>query len=228
MCDLVVLDEARRFELHRKDAVAWLNDLPGESVDLVITDPAYESLEKHRAHGTTVRLRTWFDIFPNGRFDELFRALYRVMRPNTHLYMICDDETAMYVIPIGRRHGFTYWKRLVWDKVHLGMGYHFRARHEYILFFEKGKRRLADLGVPDVLLFKSVRRSGRYPTEKPVELLEVLVRQSSVAGELVIDPFMGSGSTGVAALQIGRRFAGCDTSAEAMRTAFERLALGGT
>lgn len=211
-------------DLHQIDAVAWLNSLPGESVDLVITDPAYESLEKHRSRGTTVRLRSWFCIFPNDRFDELFRALYRVMRPNTHLYVLCDDETAMLLVPIGRRHGFTYWKRLVWDKVQIGMGYHYRARHEYILFFEKGKRRLASLSVSDVLPYKR-ERGCRYPTAKPVDLLKVLVEQSSVAGELVIDPFMGSGSTAAAAVQLGRRFAGCDTSPEAMRATLDRVAV---
>ena len=213
-------------DLCQLDAVAWLNSLPGESVDLAITDPAYESLEKHRNHGTTVRLRAWFDIFPNARFEDLFRALYRVLRPNTHLYVMCDDETAMLLVPIGRKHGFTYWKRLVWDKVSIGMGYHYRARHEYILFFEKGKRRLASLSVPDVLPHKR-ERACRYPTAKPVDLLKVLVEQSSVAGELVIDPFMGSGSTAAAAVQLGRRFAGCDTSPEAMRATLDRVAVVG-
>jgi site-specific DNA-methyltransferase (adenine-specific) len=69
------------FQLACADAVAWLRDLPSESVDLVVTDPAYESLEKHRAIGTTTRLKhskassnDWFTIFPNNRFPEPFAA----------------------------------------------------------------------------------------------------------------------------------------------------------
>lgn len=208
------------------DAVAFLRDLPYDSVDLVVTDPAYESLEKHRAHGTTTRLTgAWFPIFANDRFDDLLRELYRVLRPGRHLYILCDAETMFVLRPMISRHGFDFHKPIVWDKVAIGMGYHYRARCEFILFVSKPgpNRRLADLGVPDVLAFKRVR--GGYPTEKPVELLDVLIRQSSDPGELVIDPFAGSGATGVAAVAAGRRFLGCDVQADAVAAANERIAI---
>jgi hypothetical protein len=96
----------------------------------------------------------------------------------------------------------------------LGMGYHYRARYEFVLFFEKGKRKLADLGIPDIIEEPRIR--GEYPAEKPVRVAEVLVGQSTLPGELVIDPFMGSGSTAVAALSLGRRFAGTDISPAAV------------
>jgi site-specific DNA-methyltransferase (adenine-specific) len=105
------------------------------------------------------------------------------------------------------------------------MGYHYRARYELILFFEKGKRRLNDLGIPDVLSVPRVRAG--YPAEKPVALLETLIAQSSRPGELVVDPFMGSGSCGVAALGSGRSFAGNDIASEAVALTRQRLqALG--
>lgn len=210
------------------DAVEWLASLPSESVDLVITDPAYESLEKHRARGTTTRLshskassNDWFPIFPNRRFDALFAELYRVLARNAHLYMLCDAETMFVAKPAGERAGFRFWKPLVWDKRRIGMGYHYRARCEFVLFFEKGKRRLSDLGVPDVIECPRVLLG--YPTEKPVGLLQVLVRQSSAEGELVADPFMGSGATGVAAVRLDRRFVGNDISERAVQHARDRL-----
>lgn len=218
------------FVLSQLDAVAWLRGLPAESVDLLITDPAYESLEKHRAVGTTTRLKhskassnDWFAIFPNARFGELFHEAYRVLRRHTHFYLLCDAETMFVARPAAEAAGFRFWKPLVWDKTTIGMGYHYRARYEFILFFEKGKRRLNDLGVPDVLAVPRVR--GGYPAEKPPELAEILVRQSSAAGELVADPFMGSGSVGVAALRLGRRFHGNDLNADAVRLAAQRLAV---
>jgi site-specific DNA-methyltransferase (adenine-specific) len=204
------------------DAITWLQSMRPESVDLVVTDPAYESLEKHRAVGTTTRLTgAWFEIFPNGRFPDLFRELYRVLRPNTHCYVMCDPETAFVIKPMGEAAGFKFWKPLVWSKLSMGMGYHYRAKYEFVMFFEKGSRQLNDLGVCDVLEFKRVR--GGYPTEKPVELCEVLVTQSSQPGDLVIDPFMGSGSSGVAALQAARRFAGTDIADSAVKLATERM-----
>lgn len=211
------------WSVDRADAVTWLKTRGPGSVDLIITDPAYESLEKHRAVGTTTRLKNdWFQIFPNARFSALFEAAYEALAKNAHLYLLCDQETMFIVKRLGEAAGFKFWKFLVWDKVKIGMGYHYRSRHEVILFFEKGRRKLADLGVPDVLRFDRVR--GGYPTEKPVDLLSLLVKQSSSPGELVADPFAGSGSTGIASLLAGRRFAGCEISEKAVALASRRLA----
>jgi site-specific DNA-methyltransferase (adenine-specific) len=217
-----------RFELARTDAVEWLRSLPPASADLLVTDPAYESLEKHRAIGTTTRLKhskassnDWFAIFPNARFPEFFEAAYRALKKNAHLYVFCDAETMFVAKPIGEAAGFKFWKPLIWDKRTIGMGYHYRARYETILFFEKGKRRLNDLGVPDVIEVPRVR--GGYPSEKPVEVGTVLVRQSTAPGDLVLDPFMGSGAFGVAAVLLGRNFAGTDTSRQACGVARSRL-----
>ena len=59
--------------------------------------------------------------------------------------------------------------------------------------------------------------------EKPAEVAEVLIRQSSQPGDVVVDPFMGSGSVGVAAARLGRRFLGNDLNPEAVRIAAQRL-----
>jgi site-specific DNA-methyltransferase (adenine-specific) len=216
-------------QIGQEDAVAWLSRLESESVDLAITDPPYESLEKHRAVGTTTRLshsksssNDWFKIFPNERFPELFRQIYRVLRKDTHFYLFCDPETAFIAKPIGEEAGFKFWKPLVWDKVKIGMGYHYRARYEFVLFFEKGKRKLLDLGIPDIITEPRVR--GGYPTEKPPRVSEVLISQSTEPGALVIDPFMGAGSVGVAALTLGRNFFGNDVSDEAIKVATGRFA----
>lgn len=217
-----------RYGLSCLDAVAWLRSLPSGSVDLVITDPPYESLEKHRAVGTTTRLKhskassnDWFAIFPNSRFEDLFREVYRVLKRNSHFYLFCDAETMFVAKPIGEAVGFKFWKPLVWDKRKIGMGYHYRARYEFILFFEKGKRKLNDLGIPDVI--EAARIRDGYPTEKPREVSEVLIRQSTNPGDTVIDPFVGAGSVCVAAARLGRNCLGNDICAEAIATAERRL-----
>lgn len=220
------------FELSAQDAVDWLRTLASESIDLLITDPAYESLEKHRAVGTTTRLKhsksssnDWFAVFPNARFGELFSEVFRVLKRNTHFYLFCDAETMFVAKPEAERAGFRFWKPLVWDKRTIGMGYHYRARYEFVLFFEKGKRRLNDLGVSDVISVPRIH--GGYPAEKPAEVSAVLVGQSSQPGDVVADPFMGSGSVGVAAAQLGRRFFGNDLNPDAVRLARQRLSAFG-
>jgi site-specific DNA-methyltransferase (adenine-specific) len=217
-----------RFQLTQGDAVTWLRTLPSASVDLVVTDPPYESLEKHRAIGTTTRLKhskassnDWFSIFPNTRFPELFAEVYRVLKKDTHFYLFCDPETMFVAKPLGEAAGFKFWKPLIWDKCAIGMGYHYRARYECVLFFEKGKRKLHDLGIADIIAAKRI--NGGYPAEKPPEVSEVLIKQSTDPQQLVIDPFMGSGSVGVAAIRSGRDFRGNDLCLEAIEITKQRL-----
>lgn len=209
------------YDVQCADAFDWLRAQDSESVDLIVTDPPYESLEKYRS--PTSRLTSWFPVLPNAAFPEFFSEAYRILRPNSHLYFLCDSETMFAVKPMGEAAGFKFWKPLIWDKVHIGMGYHYRNSYEVALFFEKGKRKLNDLGIRDVLPHPRIVRA-RYPTEKPVPLLTVLIQQSTLPGEVVADPFCGSGSTGVAALSCDRLFAGCDLSPDAVTLTRSRLA----
>lgn len=222
-----------RVTLSQMDAVEWLRLMPSGSIDLLITDPPYESLEKHRAIGTTTRLKhskassnDWFPIFPNSRFRELFAEVYRTLARDSHFYLFCDQETMFIAKPIAEEAGFRFWKPLVWDKQKIGMGYHYRARYEFVLFFEKGKRRLNNLGLSDII--EVPRVFNGYPTEKPVSVSEVLVQQSSLHEEIVADPFMGSGSVGVAAKRHGRHFLGNDISENALNLSRRRLLETGT
>ena len=160
-------------------------------------------------------------MFPNSRFAELFAEVFRVLKADTHFYLFCDAETMFVAKPEAEKAGFKFWKPLVWDKQTIGMGYHYRARYEFILFFEKGKRRLNDLGVADIIKEPRIHRG--YPAEKPVKVSEVVISQSSQPGDVVADPFMGSGSIGVAALNLGRRFLGTDLNPEAVAYSAQRL-----
>jgi len=135
------------FHLMKGDAVTWLRALPPESIDLVVTDPPYESLEKHRAIGTTTRLKhskassnDWFSIFPNVRFPELFAEVYRVLRKNTHFYLYCDPETMFVAKPMAEQVGFKFWKPLIWDKC-LGP--------DTLVWTERGVQRIEDIVVGD-------------------------------------------------------------------------------
>ena len=222
------MSSAPTFGLSQIDAVEWLQTLPAKSIDLIVTDPPYESLEKHRAIGTTTRLKQsksssndWFSIFPNNRFPELFAELFRVMKQNSHLYLFCDPETMFVAKPSGEAAGFKFWKPIIWDKKRIGMGYHYRARYECILFFEKGKRKLNNLGISDII--ECPRIHNGYPTEKPTAVSQVLIEQSSSSRDLIADPFMGSGSVGVAACKLRRSFIGNDISQEAVRISRRRL-----
>jgi len=218
--------------IHQMDAIALLRTLPSESVDLCITDPPYESLERWRCTGTTTRLSNsksssndWFAIFRNNMYPTLFEELFRVMKLGTHVYMFCDEETRDIVCcghspqsgaSISSRSavcnaGFKYWKALIWDKKIKGMGYHFPAQHEFILMIEKvlskGKHRQLNSNMfGDVLLAKRLKGRQYYPTEKPKELIWCLVNESSNPGDTVLDMFCGSGVVGEVCQLSGRKY----------------------
>jgi len=112
----------------------------------------------------------------------------------------------------------------------MGMGYHYRAKTEYIVFLEKGKRQLTSRSIPDALdpydlnlLIKEKKIYRGYPTEKPASVSAVLIEQSTEPGARVIDPFCGSGSVGVSAVTLGRKFAGSDINPKAVELATERI-----
>ena len=97
-------------------------------------------------------------------------------------------------------------------------------KHEYILFAkQKGSERKLTNCVPDVLSFKR-ERSSTHSAEKPTELLRLLIEQSTKPGEIVLDPFLGSGSTGVAAKELDRQFIGFELEQEWYEVARSRLA----
>lgn len=266
--------------IRRADAIDALQDLGPESVDLLLTDLAYESLEKHRDRGTTTRLKEsksssnhWFDIFRNDRVGSLLEVAYRALKPQRYACLWCDDESGQLLWEYAQRAGFYPWKFLTWVKtcedtegqkkknaslsgatpweigasqVRIGTGYHFPSSTEKILLVEKrtvpyrpppfpmprplppGKgRRL--LGGPSDLasgqagdVFFCPRVKG-WPTEKPVPIQRVLVRQMTEEGEIVCDPFCGSGSAGEAALSLGRLAVMSDLSQEAVDLTADRL-----
>jgi len=221
------------------DAMAGLKDLSDASVDLIITDPPYDTLEKWRDMGTTTRLKEskassnkWFPVVPPGFFELFFQECFRVLKKNTYLFVFCDDDTRYNIDPYIRGSGFMRRKALIWEKVGAsdkvlcqkcgevfeerrpgapGMGYPFRSCYEVIYFAQKAKRKSPeDKTMRDVLKAPILKGNTFWPTEKPLELIQKLIAQSSVEGDLVLDPFAGSGSTLVAAYTMGRRFLGFD------------------
>lgn len=206
------------------DAIQGLKRLSTSSVDLIVTDPPYSSLEKHRSIGTTTRLKKkWFDVVPNSYFPEFLAEMYRVLKKNTHAYIMCDEDTRDVLKPMCQAAGFTVQKTLVWHKMRRGMGYNYPASYEFILFLKKGKRKLNTNMVWDVISVHSIRSRSAYPTEKPIELMDVFITEGSCPGDLVLDPFMGSGATGVSAVKNRRLFYGMDSSPMAFDVAKERL-----
>ncbi|MHB8489952.1 MAG: DNA-methyltransferase [Candidatus Dormibacteria bacterium] len=220
-----------RFDIRTQDCIDFLRGLPADSVDLIVTDPAYSGMNRHLrlGHGRIVGHygkpdnERWFHEFSDDpeSYAVFLAACRRVLRQDRHVYIMFDTFSMLSLGALVREY-FDVKGVVVWDKMHLGMGHYYRRRHEQIVFASKGRRRLSRRDLPDVWAVPRIHRAA-YPTQKPVKLFELMVQASAEPGFLVCDPFCGSASSGVAALRGGCDFIGADIDARAVDIAEDRL-----
>ena len=223
----------RRVAIFRADAVALLRSLDADSVDVIVTDPAYSGMNQRLKLGSGKIIgrykdagqagAKWFEEFHDT--EENYRVFlnecYRVMRQDTHIYLMFDSYSLLTLAPVVREI-FEVKNILCWDKASIGMGHYFRRRHEFIVFASKGKRPLNSKSIPDVWKIRRIVKAA-YPTQKPTEIFELMLRGSAGPGSVVCDPFMGSGSSAIAALRCGCSLVGGDISARAVEFSKERI-----
>jgi site-specific DNA-methyltransferase (adenine-specific) len=187
----------RLVRLVQDDAREFLPTLPDGSVDLIVTDPPY-----HFDRGGRY-FREWFPCLGDEQWPQIFRALHRVLRQDAHAYVFCDRRTHPIFDAAAAAAGFTVHPPLVWNKLSIGLGGGpWRSQHELIAFYAKGSRQGNHRNRGDVLDAPRVVRG--YPTEKPLAVIEALIDQASSPGEIVLDPFCGSGNVGKAARRLNR------------------------
>lgn len=209
------------YQLLQGDALEQLKRLPSNSVDLVILDPPYPDLEKYRAVGTTTRLKkNWYNIITYDYLDEVLKEVDRVLKKNRHVYIWANYESLFNIHELAKKR-WRYANILIWDKDRMGMGYHYRHQAEYVLFYEKGDRKLNRLNVSNI--FREKIRDKQHPSQKPLGMTKTLIELSTKEGEVVLDPFMGSGVSGVAAIQLGRHFIGIEKDPKYFNEAEERI-----
>jgi site-specific DNA-methyltransferase (adenine-specific) len=118
--------------------------------------------------------------------------------------------------------GWVVKNLVVWDKKHFGMGANYRNQHELIIYAEKGNSAFPTRATGNVIQFARVDNEN-HPTEKPVGLIRKLLVASTVPGEIVLDAFMGSGTTGVACVNEQRRFLGIEIDERHFENACRRV-----
>ena len=202
-----------------RDAIAGVES---ESVDMVLCDPPYgmgvQSGHRNQAHREIAGDKTleWLDDFS----DQIFR----VSKNNTAHYVFCSFHH-IDKFKHSLERNFKVKNILIWEKNNTSMGDlkgDFAPKYEMILFLHKGRRLINGKRDPNIMKF-SKTGNKLHPTQKPVDLLEYLIEKFSAPGELVLDPFMGSGSTGVACENKGRKFLGIEIDREYFDIASERL-----
>lgn len=219
--------------IYHGDAREIVPMLEAGSIDLVLTDPPYQSLDVEVSHGTTTRLvsrdvfggkrlaakdgTAWFATLSPNDVLNLVGECQSLLKSTGALYLFADVKSGLELFPSLKPANV-----IVWDKGKLGMGFHWRRMHEWIAFCPGIEHTTRDKALGDIQRFAGVINK-RHPTEKPVGLLQRIIINSSDPGAVVLDPFMGSGSTLFAAMATGRRAIGIDISERHCRTAVQRL-----
>jgi DNA modification methylase len=224
--------------LYQGDAIDIMDTL--ERVDAIVTDPPYCSGSVSEASRTAAKgqgLRSenltrfgWFvgDNMGTAGLVFLLRTMAfhatRILSPEGSMLVFCDWRMVPNLAPAIESAGLRYQNMVAWDKGAMGLGMGFRAQHEIILHFTAGSPKYHDLGTSNIVKAARVSADDReHQTQKPVDLMQRLLRVVCPPGGTVLDPFMGSGSTGVAAAAEKMRFVGIERDPKHFDTACERL-----
>lgn len=201
------------------DSLTVLRQMEPESVDAVITDPPY-GINYVSQTGAKVKNDTapfiWF----------LYDA-FRVLKPGGSIICFTRWDVQQTFIDAMKLAGFKVKSEVIWDKVIGGQGdlkAQFSPSHENIIFAIKGKYSFPGHRPRDLVTYQKLASSQMiHPTEKPVGLLTNLISSVTKPGDLIVDPFAGSGSTCVAAKKTGRRFIGIELDDEHFEKASRRI-----
>lgn len=219
--------------VHFEDATQGIPDrLEDDSIDCVVTDPPYgvdwdtNSRDKENDLPGTI-----MGDADTGEALDLWQAvateLKRVLKPSGHLYCFADWRTEHAFRQVLDSLGFDIRNVLVWDKTSMGLGgvdsVNYRTQYELVIFATQDRPRQLESRGPDVIQHPRADTSEMsHPTEKPVGLLAKLLTNSTREGDHVLDPFMGSGTTAVAAIQNDRDYTGFEIDAENYKPVIER------
>jgi DNA modification methylase len=227
--------------LYCGDCVEIMRVMDAQSLDGIVTDPPYcsgGSLEAqkntggqgHRSERLTSGEVEWFaaDNMTTGGLVWLVRSVLvearRAMRPNRSAFVFTDWRMVPHLAPALESSGLRYRNMIVWDKLSSGLGMGFKPAHEIILEYTNGVTEYASLAGQNVIRSRRVSASDRqHACQKPLDVLARIIEVGIPSGGTILDPFAGSGSTLVAAKQLGRKAIGVELSELHCETIKERL-----
>lgn len=219
-------------ELYLGDTKEILPQLAAQNVraKIAVCDPPY-LLTSGGCTNTPMRGAFSPDRYDNGGhlvacdidWPEIMDLIFMILAERSHAYIMSNNRNIQPMLNAAEKAGFGFHNLLVWDKVSATPNRWYMKNAEFTGFFYKGKAyEINDCSSMSLIRYPH-RDESNHPTEKPVSLMELYIRNSSQEDDTVIDPFMGSGSTGVAAVRAGRRFIGMELDAGHFQTACDRI-----
>ncbi|MGQ9608623.1 MAG: DNA-methyltransferase [bacterium] len=230
------------------DCIEIMKTLPDKSVDLVFADPPFNIGIKYDIHNDNMPYEEYYKWS-----EKWISEIHRLLKDNGTIYVAIGDEFAAEINIILKKLGFHFRNWIIWYYTFgQNQRKKFNRAHTHILYFTMDKERFTfndkDIRVPSArqLIYKDKRanpigkipddvwqfsrvcgtfkeRIGKHPCQMPEDLLELIIKTSSKEGDLVLDPFGGTGTTAVAAKRLKRNFITIEISTEYYDVILKRL-----
>jgi site-specific DNA-methyltransferase (adenine-specific) len=216
------------YQIYLGDCLEIMPTLEAQSIDAIITDPPYGA--NYRTNRRKNKNHRFCSVIENDNsvtiVTKTLPDMWRVMKDNTALYCFCGQDYVSDVIPEIKKL-FKVKNSIIWVKNSWTAGdlyAQYGKMYEIIVYANKGRRLINGKRDPDVWYFdRVVGKRQLHQNQKPLELMMKIIEKSTNEGDTILDPFMGSGSTGVAALNTGRKFIGIEKDEGYFNIAKERL-----
>lgn len=227
------------------DCLERMKEIPDGSVDCAVIDPPYKivaggcrKVAKNECSGIfNKRLESnkrtdWVEEVRTGKmfkhndikFEHWLPELYRVMANKSHTYLMINSRNLSELQDKAEKVGFKFQNLLIWDKGNVTPNRYYMQAYECILMMRKGgAKTIINKGTSNILRVPNIIGNKKHPSEKPVELMEIMINNSTNDGDTVIDMFMGSCSTGVACLNTNRKFIGIEMDENYFNIAKDRM-----
>ena len=219
-----------KIKLYYDDCMNVFKNIPDNSIDLVVTDPPYKTISGGKPHKkgqpsgmlskNDGKIFKFNDIKPEIWIPEV----YRVLKEGTHCYIMTNTINLESYLRLVRKCGFGLHNVLSWHKNNCTPSRWYMKNGEFTLFLRKGKAKtINNVGSKMIHEFDNIIGNKIHPTEKPIKLMQFYIENSSNVNDTGLDPFMGSGATGVACKNLNRKFIGIELDETYFEIAKERI-----
>ena len=223
--------------IYNTDCLIVMNNMikNNMTVDCIITDAPYPTTSRGNAGNSGGMLQKSINMkgkvfdYNNCDVKVWMPKCYEILKNGGHAYFMTNDKNLIEYLNTIQQSGFHFIKDIIWKKDNKIMGQFYMGCKEHILFCRKGKGvKINNCGTPDVLEVPNKKHKDSigqnfHDTEKPVELMKILIENSTNEKQLVLDPFVGIGATPVACMQSNRRFIGTEIDTKYFNVVKDRL-----
>ena len=159
-------------------------------------------------------------------FDEWMPDVYRVLKKGTHCYLMVNGSNLCKLQVSAEKSGFVFQQLIVWSKNNCTPNRYYMGSAEFILMLSKRPAKsINNKGTKNILTIPNIIGNKLHPTEKPVELMDIFIENSSVNGDVVLDMFCGSGATLLSAKKLNRKYIGIEIDEEYVNVSTGRLSI---